>query len=143
MPMNVSLEITRIESLPRREPMVARQNGDERPLQHQLEREVRVRFVTQEGDVDTSLVEALGERHRKSARHPNLDVGQLVAQDRVASASQAASVRSGSLGRKSPWGPRRGEPHPQQLLLASTQPSVIEKGTASPGQFDAAHAGCE
>jgi hypothetical protein len=61
--------------------MIARQDGDERLLQHQLVREVRVRFVTQEGDVDPSLLEVLGERHRKSARHPDLDIGQFVAED--------------------------------------------------------------
>ena len=61
--------------------MSARQDGDKRLLQNQLEREVGIRFVAQEGDIDPALFQVLRQRHRESARHPDLDIGQFVAED--------------------------------------------------------------
>ena len=82
MPIKVSpCKIARIEGLARRKSMIGGQDGDKRLLQNQFEYEVRVRFVTQEGDVDPSLLEVLGERDRETARHPDLDIGQFVAED--------------------------------------------------------------
>ena len=77
----LACEIARIECLTRRKSMSALQDGDERLVQNQLKREVGIRFVTQEGDVDPALFQVVGERHRKPARYPDVDLGQFFAED--------------------------------------------------------------
>ena len=59
----LALEIVRVQGFPRGEPMVMRQDGHERLLQHQFVFEVRLGLVAQKGDVDPSVHKVVGERH--------------------------------------------------------------------------------
>ena len=138
-------KIARIESLLRRKPMVSRQDGDERLLQNQLKRKVRVRFVTQEGNVDPPLLEVLGERYRKAARHSDLDIGQFVAED-----ARGGREPSRLLAGKEAYGENRlGGPGGAAgrlrggFGLHQRQTGVIEEGAAGRRQSDATHAAGE
>ena len=143
MPIKVSpCKIARIEGLARRKSMIGGQDGDKRLLQNQFEYEVRVRFVTQEGDVDPSLLEVLGERDRETARDPDLDIGQFVAED-ARGAREPCRLLSGQEadGENRLRGPRDASRRLRRGLdLHQRQAGVIQKGAASRRQFDAAHA---
>ena len=125
--------------------MITREDGDQRLLQNQLEREIRVRFVTQEGNVDPALLEVLGEGDREPARHPDLDPGQFVAKD----PGRGREPGSFLSGQKADGENRLGRPGgPARRLgggfgLRQRQAGVIQKGAAGRRQFDAAHAADE
>jgi hypothetical protein len=138
-------KITRIECLTRCKPTSAWQDGDERLPQNQFKREVRIRFVAQEGNVDPALFQVLGERHRKPARHLDLDIGQFVAKDpgrgREPSCFLFGEKPDGE-NRLSRPGGAAGRLH-SGFGLRQRQTSVIKKGPAGRRQFDAAHAASE
>ena len=141
----LALKIARVQGFPRGEPMVTRQDGHERLLQHQFVFEVRLGLVAQKGDVDPSVHKVVGERHRKSARHPDLDAGQFAAQDAgrrrepCGFLSCQESDGENRLGR-SRRAPRRLD---SRFGLRQREPGMVEKGAAGFGQFDASDAADE
>ena len=78
--------------------MIARHDGDQRLLQNQLERQIRVRLVTQEGDVDKAMSTLPCFRSSASVTENQLDtrisiLGSSSRRIRVADPSQAAPVQ--------------------------------------------------
>ena len=141
----LAYEIARIEGLGYRESMIPREDGDQRLPQNQLEREIRVRFVSQEGDVDPPLLQVLGERDRKTAGHPDLDLGQFVAENPGRGRKPGGFLSRQKADGENRLGGTRGAARclGGRFSLRQRQARVIEKGAAGGRQFDAAHAAGE
>ena len=125
--------------------MIPREDGDQRLLQNQLECEIGVRLATQEGDVDPSLLQVLGERDREAARHPDLDLGQFVAENAGRGREPGGLLSRQKADGENRLGGTRGAARGLggRFGLRQRQAGVIQKGAAGGRQFDAAHAAGE
>ena len=101
--------------------------------------------MAQEGDIDPALFQVLGQRHRKSARHPDLDIGQFVAEDARGGREPGRLLSGEKADGENRFGGPRGAARRLHggFGLRQRQTGVIEEGAAGRRQFDAAHAADE
>ena len=122
--------------------MIAWQDRDKRLLHHRPVLEIRFGLLAQERDIDLAAHQIVGKRRRKSARHPDLEIGQLIGEN-ACCAREPCDFLSGqeSDGEDrfgGPAGAARGVDG--GLCLGEREPGVVEESPACLGQFDALHA---
>ena len=82
IPINVFVDqVPRIEVLFCREPVIRGQDRHERLLDDEPVFQIRVWLAPQKGDVERTALQIIGQVDREAAVNPDLEVGQVIAEN--------------------------------------------------------------